>query len=150
VVVLRDWSLLRAWATRSQGAGELGSRSSTKRAHTPYVYRDFGSLVSLGLSTVGNLMGFLVRKNFFIEGCFVRLMYRSLYKMHEAVLHGLANMILDTWPNLSPTQCARGEASLEPIRAKRSIFHTSWRFRLTLLIHRGTSSYVQHVRRQRL
>jgi NADH:ubiquinone reductase (H+-translocating) len=62
----------------------------------PYVYRDFGSLVSLGRSTVGNLMGFLVGKNFFIEGYFARLMYRSLYKMHEAALHGLANMILDT------------------------------------------------------
>ena len=62
----------------------------------PHVYRDFGSLVSLGRSTVGNLMGFLVGKNFFIEGYFARLMYRSLYKMHEAALHGLANMILDT------------------------------------------------------
>ena len=61
----------------------------------PYVYRDFGSLVSLGRSTVGNQMGFLVGKNFFIEGYFARLMYRSLYKMHEAALHGLANMILD-------------------------------------------------------
>jgi NADH:ubiquinone reductase (H+-translocating) len=59
-----------------------------------YVYRDFGSLVSLGRSTVGNLMGFVVGKNFFIEGYFARLMYRSLYKMHEAALHGLANVIL--------------------------------------------------------
>jgi NADH dehydrogenase len=63
----------------------------------PYVYRDFGSLVSLGrFSTVGNLMGFLVGKNFFIEGYFARLMYRSLYKMHEAALHGVANVILST------------------------------------------------------
>jgi NADH:ubiquinone reductase (H+-translocating) len=62
----------------------------------PYVYRDFGSLVSLGRSTVGNLMGFLVGKNFFIEGYFARLMYRSLYKMHEAALHGLANVTLGT------------------------------------------------------
>jgi NADH:ubiquinone reductase (H+-translocating) len=62
----------------------------------PYFYRDFGSLVSLGRSTVGNLMGFLVGKNFFIEGYFARLMYRSLYKMHEAALHGSANVILGT------------------------------------------------------
>jgi NADH:ubiquinone reductase (H+-translocating) len=61
-----------------------------------YVYRDFGSLVSLGRSTVGNLMGFLVGKNFFIEGYFARLMYRSFYKMHEAALHGIANVILGT------------------------------------------------------
>jgi NADH:ubiquinone reductase (H+-translocating) len=54
-----------------------------------YVYRDFGSLVSLGrYSTVGSLMGFIVGRNFFIEGLFARLMYRSLYKMHEAALHG--------------------------------------------------------------
>jgi hypothetical protein len=32
VVVLRDWNLPRAWATRLQGAREPGSRSSTKRA----------------------------------------------------------------------------------------------------------------------
>ena len=54
-----------------------------------YVYRDFGSLVSLGkYSTVGSLMGFLIGKNLFIEGYFARLMYRSLYKMHEYALHG--------------------------------------------------------------
>ena len=63
----------------------------------PYVYRDFGSLVSLGqYSTVGSLMGFLIGKNFFIEGYFARLMYRSLYTMHEAALHGLAKVILGT------------------------------------------------------
>jgi NADH:ubiquinone reductase (H+-translocating) len=62
----------------------------------PYFYRDFGSLVSLGRSTVGNLMGFLVGKNFFIEGYFARLMYRSLYKMHETALHGSTNVILGT------------------------------------------------------
>jgi len=55
----------------------------------PFVYRDFGSLVSLGeYSTVGSLMGFLLGKNLFIEGYFARLMYRTLYKMHEYALHG--------------------------------------------------------------
>jgi len=55
----------------------------------PFVYRDFGSLVSLGdYSTVGSLMGFIVGKSMFIEGYFARLMYRSLYKMHEYALHG--------------------------------------------------------------
>ncbi len=57
----------------------------------PFVYRDFGSLVSLGkYSTVGNLMGFLVGRSMFIEGLFARLMYRSLYKMHLSALHGHA------------------------------------------------------------
>ena len=54
-----------------------------------FVYRDFGSLVSLGAySTVGSLMGALVGRGLFVEGLFARLMYRSLYKMHEASLHG--------------------------------------------------------------
>jgi NADH dehydrogenase len=55
----------------------------------PFVYRDFGSLVSLGhYSTVGSLMGFLVGRSFFIEGYFARLMYRALYQMHQYALHG--------------------------------------------------------------
>jgi NADH dehydrogenase len=55
----------------------------------PYRYKDFGSLVSLGrYSTVGSLMGFVVGRSMFIEGLFARVMYRSLYKMHEAALHG--------------------------------------------------------------
>ena len=55
----------------------------------PFVYRDFGSLVSLGrYSTVGNLMGFSIGRGFFVEGYFARMMYRSLYAMHQAALHG--------------------------------------------------------------
>lgn len=61
-----------------------------------YVYRDFGSLVSLGAhSTIGSLMG-LVGRSFFIEGLFARLMYRLLYKMHEAALHGGGRTLLGT------------------------------------------------------
>ncbi|MEJ0045385.1 MAG: NAD(P)/FAD-dependent oxidoreductase [Rhodospirillales bacterium] len=60
-----------------------------------YVYRDFGSLVSLGgYSTVGSLMGFVIGRSFFIEGLFARLMYRLLYKMHEAALHGGGRTLL--------------------------------------------------------
>jgi len=60
-----------------------------------YVYKDFGSLVTLGRhNTVGSLMGFLVGRNFFIEGYVARLMYRSLYKMHEAALHGSGRTLL--------------------------------------------------------
>jgi len=56
---------------------------------TPFVYRDFGSLISLGkYSTVGNLMGFAIGRSLFIEGYFARMMYRSLYAMHQAALHG--------------------------------------------------------------
>jgi NADH dehydrogenase len=60
-----------------------------------FVYRDFGSLVSLGkYSTVGSLMGALVGRGLMVEGLFARLMYRSLYKMHEAALHGRLRTLL--------------------------------------------------------
>ncbi len=60
----------------------------------PYKYRDFGSLVTLGTyQTVGNLMGNLGGRNLFVEGLIARLMYRSLYKMHEAALHGFGRAV---------------------------------------------------------
>jgi NADH dehydrogenase len=63
----------------------------------PFVYRDFGSLVSLGkFSTVGSLMGGLTRGSIMIEGYFAKLMYISLYKMHELALHGFVKVALDT------------------------------------------------------
>jgi NADH dehydrogenase len=63
----------------------------------PFVYRDFGSLVSLGeYTTVGNLMGGLLGRSVFIEGYFARLMYRMLYKMHQAALHGGRAVLLRT------------------------------------------------------
>ncbi|MGO9804340.1 MAG: NAD(P)/FAD-dependent oxidoreductase [Steroidobacteraceae bacterium] len=67
----------------------------------PYRYRDFGSLVSLGeYTTVGNLMGWLVGGNMVIEGYIARLMYVSLYKMHELAVHGYAKVALDTLARL--------------------------------------------------
>jgi len=63
----------------------------------PWHYRDFGSLVSFGqYSTVGSLMGKLVGRSLFVEGYFARLMYVSLYKMHEYALHGFIKVALDT------------------------------------------------------
>jgi NADH dehydrogenase len=41
-------------------------------------------------------MGKLVGGNLFIEGVFAGLMYKSLYKMHQLALHGLAKVVLDT------------------------------------------------------
>jgi NADH dehydrogenase len=62
-----------------------------------YRYRDFGSLVSLGeFSTVGSMMGGLIGGNLFVEGMFARLMYQSLYKMHELALHGFPKVALET------------------------------------------------------
>jgi NADH dehydrogenase len=67
------------------------------QALVPWRYRDFGSLVSLGeYSVVGNLMGGLGGRNLWIEGWFARMMYLSLYKMHELALHGFWKVTLDT------------------------------------------------------
>jgi NADH dehydrogenase len=63
----------------------------------PYGYRDFGSLISLGkFSTVGSLMGAITRGSVMIEGLFAKMMYISLYKMHEFALHGFTKVFLDT------------------------------------------------------
>jgi len=67
----------------------------------PFQYRDFGSLVSLGrYSTVGSLMGALIGGSVVVEGLFARLMYLSLYKMHEYALHGFTKVGLDTLARL--------------------------------------------------
>ena len=63
----------------------------------PYHYKDFGSLVSLGkFSTVGNMMGGLIGNNLMIEGTFAKLMYLSLYKLHELAIHGVLKTTLYT------------------------------------------------------
>ncbi len=62
-----------------------------------YVYKDFGSLVSLGkYSTVGSLMGGLIGGSVKIQGLFAMVMYKSLYKMHLLALHGWFKTLLDT------------------------------------------------------
>jgi NADH dehydrogenase len=93
----------RAQAAHQQASHIYGQirRRLASRPLRPYVYRDFGSLVSLGeYSTVGNLMGGLIGGSFMIEGHFARLMYVSLYKMHELALHGLAKVALSTLARL--------------------------------------------------
>ena len=65
------------------------------RAAKPFVYRDFGSLVSLSkFSTIGNLMGNLVRGTVFVEGFVARMFYLSLYRMHQAAIHGPFSTLL--------------------------------------------------------
>jgi NADH dehydrogenase len=62
----------------------------------PYVYKDHGSLVSLGTqSSVGNLMGNLFRSTWFVQGLLARTMYVSLHLMHhQAVLGTLRTAVL--------------------------------------------------------
>ena len=72
-----------------------------RRPLRPFQYRDFGSLVSLGeYSTVGSLMGGLIGGSIMIEGYFARMMYISLYKLHELALHGFFKVALDTLARL--------------------------------------------------
>ena len=55
----------------------------------PYVYKDHGSLVSLSrFSTVGSLMGNLTKGSMMVEGRIARVVYISLYRMHQMALHG--------------------------------------------------------------
>lgn len=54
-----------------------------------YNYTDHGSLVSLAsYSTVGSLMGNLSKGSLFIEGRLARLVYISLYRMHQVAIYG--------------------------------------------------------------
>jgi NADH:ubiquinone reductase (H+-translocating) len=72
-------------------------RRLRNKPYLPWRYRDFGSLVSLGeYSVVGNLMGSLGGRQLWIAGWFARMMYLSLYKMHELALHGFWKVTLDT------------------------------------------------------
>ena len=72
-------------------------RRLAKKPLKPYHYKDFGSLVSLGkFSTVGSMMGGVIGKNLMIEGYFAKLMYLSLYKLHELTIHGFLKTTLYT------------------------------------------------------
>ncbi|MGJ0492281.1 NAD(P)/FAD-dependent oxidoreductase [Methylobacter sp.] len=70
------------------------------RAPVKYVYRDYGSLVSLGkYTTVGNLMGNLMG-TVSIGGFIARVVYLSLYKMHQVAIHGYFRTAMLTLSNL--------------------------------------------------
>jgi NADH dehydrogenase len=59
-----------------------------------FVYKDYGSLISLSYSAVGNLMGNLFG-TVMIEGLLARLTYLSLYRKHQLALHGLRWVIMN-------------------------------------------------------
>jgi len=65
------------------------------KAPKDFVYKDFGSLISLSrFSTVGNLMGNLMRGSVFVEGWLARMFYLSLYRMHQNAVHGPFSTLL--------------------------------------------------------
>jgi NADH dehydrogenase len=63
------------------------------RPPRPFVYRDRGSLVSISYGSVGTVMGKLLG-SVMIEGRLAWLAYRSLYRGHQLMLHGLGRLIL--------------------------------------------------------
>lgn len=82
---------------RAQSAHQMASRCFSNiiallndRELKPYIYKDHGSLVSLSrYSTVGSLMGNLTRGSMMVEGRLARVVYISLYRLHQIALHGL-------------------------------------------------------------
>ncbi|MGF1736098.1 NAD(P)/FAD-dependent oxidoreductase [Photobacterium satsumensis] len=82
---------------RAQAAHQMASRcfsnivaKITDREQKPYTYSDHGSLVSLSrFSTVGSLMGNLTKGSMMVEGRIARVVYISLYRMHQIALHGV-------------------------------------------------------------
>ena len=65
-----------------------------------FVYRDYGSLVSLGkYSTVGSLMGSLMG-TVSVGGFIAYMVYLSLYKMHQVAIHGYFRTAMLSLSNL--------------------------------------------------
>lgn len=81
----------RAQAAHQQASmlvKSLAARLAGNKLPT-FVYRDFGSLVSLSrFSAVGNLMGNLTG-TVTLEGWLARMFYASLYRMHQIALYGI-------------------------------------------------------------
>ena len=82
---------------RAQSAHQMAStvyknmiREIKNKPLIEFKYTDYGSLVNLSrFSTVGSLMGNLMKGSMFIEGKIARIMYLSLYRMHQLAIHGL-------------------------------------------------------------
>jgi NADH dehydrogenase len=82
---------------RAQAAHQMSSQAYKNilammngKPLTAYEYKDHGSLVSLSrFSTVGSLMGNLTKGSMMVEGRIARVVYISLYRMHQMALHGI-------------------------------------------------------------
>ncbi|MGY6274142.1 NAD(P)/FAD-dependent oxidoreductase [Methylomonas sp. MgM2] len=92
----------RAQAAHQQAstlAKTIVNRLKDKPA-VPFVYHDYGSLVSLGkFSTVGSLMGSLMG-TVSVGGFIAYVVYLSLYKMHQVAVHGYFRTVMQTLSNL--------------------------------------------------
>ncbi|NRB67209.1 MAG: NAD(P)/FAD-dependent oxidoreductase [Vibrio sp.] len=82
---------------RAQAAHQMASCAFSNivaklngREMKAYIYKDKGSLVSLSqFSTVGSLMGNLTKGSMMVEGRIARVVYISLYRLHQMALHGV-------------------------------------------------------------
>jgi NADH dehydrogenase len=88
----------RAQAAHQQAsylAKSLIARMGQRRVEAPFVYRDFGSLLSLGENKgVGALMGGLGGPNFFVEGLIAKWAYISLHLDHHRAIMGTPKTIV--------------------------------------------------------
>jgi len=72
------------------------ARHLTGQAEGQFVFRDYGSLISLSEdNAVGRLMGSLFR-SLTVEGFMARMAYALLYKKHLVALHGLRRVAVTT------------------------------------------------------
>ncbi len=92
------WVPARAQAAHQQASflvATLGRLLRERPAGGRFAYRDFGSLVSLGENKgVGNLMGGLAGRNFFVEGLIAKWMYMSLHLMHHRAILGTGGTVV--------------------------------------------------------
>jgi NADH dehydrogenase len=96
----------RAQAAHQQAA--LLYRSLRRRlrgeALPEFRYVDYGSLINMSrYSTVGSLMGNVAKiwsPSYFVEGALARLVYLSLYKLHQLAVHGFIRTGLTTLANM--------------------------------------------------
>jgi len=85
----------RAQAAAQQAKYLARALSAPSRDPGPYVYRDKGSLVSLGDDTgVGSLMGGLGGPNFLIEGLLAKWAYMALHLDHHRAILGVRRTAL--------------------------------------------------------
>ncbi|MDD5461474.1 MAG: NAD(P)/FAD-dependent oxidoreductase [Methylococcales bacterium] len=91
----------RAQAAHQQASALYKSIVNRLKGRHPvnFVYHDYGSLVSLGkYTTVGNLMGHLMG-TVSIGGFIAKVVYLSLYKMHQVAIHGYFRTAMLTLSN---------------------------------------------------
>ncbi|MFC3123135.1 NAD(P)/FAD-dependent oxidoreductase [Agaribacter flavus] len=86
---------------RAQSAHQMAATAAKNicnlingKALQSFVYKDKGSLVSFADYTSIGFLSSLAHKQVFVEGWVARNLYVSLYRLHQASLHGYIKMLL--------------------------------------------------------